>query len=68
MHSMRTLRGVTLLSLMLLLAGCASTCAVTEPVPCEHPLVQVQSNGSMAESLLLYKDAVDRCNALNGVL
>lgn len=53
---------------MLLLTGCASTYVVNEPVRCEHPLVDVRTNGGMASGLLLYKDAIDQCNALNGVL
>lgn len=61
-------RGLLSLPLLLLLTGCASTCAVNEPVRCEHPLVDVRTNGGMASGLLLYKDALDQCNALNGVL
>lgn len=64
---MRTLNGAMLLSLMLLLTGCASTCAVSEPVACEHPLVDLRKNGGLAEAVLLYSKAVDTCNALNGV-
>lgn len=61
-------RGLLSLPLLLLLTGCASTCVVNEPVRCEHPLVDVRTNGGMASGLLLYKDALDQCNALNGVL
>lgn len=55
------------LSLPLLLTACVSDSAVTEPVPCQHPLVGVERNGGLAQGLLDYADALDLCNALNGV-
>ena len=64
---MRTRSGVTLLCLLLLLTGCASNSAVSKPVVCQHPLVNLQSNGGMAEAVLLYYEAVELCNALNAV-
>lgn len=64
---MRTLRGVMLLSLLLLLTGCAGVCAVSEPVQCQHPLVDLKTNGGMAAALDAYASALDTCNALNGV-
>lgn len=56
-----------LLCLLLLLTGCASNSAVSKPVACQHPLVNLQSNGGMAEAVLLYYEAVELCNALNAV-
>ena len=56
-----------LLCLLLLLTGCASNSAVSKPVVCQHPLVNLQSNGGMAEAVLLYYEAVELCNALNAV-
>lgn len=56
-----------LLCLSLSLTGCASTSAATEPVACQHPLVDLSKNGGMAEALLLYYNAVEDCNAANGV-
>lgn len=55
------------LSLPLLLTACASGSAVTDPVPCQHPLVDVKRDGGLAQGLLDYADALDLCNALNGV-
>lgn len=55
------------LSLPLLLTACASDSAVTDPVPCQHPLVDVKRDGGLAQGLLDYADALDLCNALNGV-
>lgn len=63
---MQNLLGGMLLSLMLLLTGCASKSAVNEPVRCLHPQVDVRTNGGMARAVLLYSEAVDQCNALNG--
>ena len=54
------------LSLSLLLTACASDSAVTEPVPCQHPLVDVKRDGGLAQGLLNYADALDLCNTLNG--
>lgn len=54
------------LSLPLLLTACASDSAVTDPVQCQHPLVDVKSSGGMAQGLLDYADALDLCNTLNG--
>lgn len=54
------------LSLPLLLTACASDSAVTEPVPCQHPLVDVKRDGGLAQGLLDYADALDLCNTLNG--
>lgn len=56
-----------LLCLLLLLTGCASNSAVSKPVVCQHPLVNLQSNGGMAEAVLLYYEAVELCNALSAV-
>lgn len=56
-----------LLCLLLLLTGCASNSAVSKPVVCQHPLVNLQSNGGMAEAVLLYYETVELCNALNAV-
>lgn len=64
---MQRLLGGTLLSLSLLLTGCASSSVAVEPVRCEHPVVDVRTNGGMAQALRLYYDALERCNALNGV-
>lgn len=55
------------LSLPLLLTACASDSAVTEPVQCQHPLVDAKRDGGLAQGLLDYADALDLCNALNGV-
>ena len=63
---MRNLLGGMLLSLLLLLQGCASTPVANEPVRCEHPLVQPRTNGGLAKAVLLYSEALDQCNALNG--
>lgn len=63
---MPSLLGGMLLSLMLLLTGCASTSAVNEPVRCLHPQVDVRTNGGVAKAVLLYSEALDQCNALNG--
>lgn len=54
------------LCLALSLTGCASTSAVSEPVACQHPLVDLSKNGGLAEALLLYYNAVESCNAANG--
>lgn len=54
------------LSLVLSLTACVSDSAVTEPVPCQHPLVDVKRGGGLAQGLLDYADALDLCNALNG--
>lgn len=54
------------LSLMLSLTACASGSAVTEPVACRHPAVDVKSAGGLAQGLLDYADALDLCNTLNG--
>lgn len=56
-----------LLCLALSLTGCASTSAVNEPVACQHPLVDPTKNGGLAEALLLYYNALESCNAANGV-
>lgn len=63
---MQNLLGGMLLSLMLLLTGCASTSAVNEPVRCQHPLVDVRTNSGLAKAVLLYSEALDQCNALHG--
>lgn len=54
------------LSLPLLLTACASDSAVTDPVQCQHPLVDGKSVGGLAQGLLDYADAIDLCNTLNG--
>lgn len=54
------------LSLPLLLAACASDSAVTDPIQCQHPLVDVKRDGGLAQGLLDYADALDLCNTLNG--
>lgn len=54
------------LSLPLLLTACASGSAVTDPVQCQHPLVDGKSVGGLAQGLLDYADAIDLCNTLNG--
>lgn len=63
---MQNLLGGMLLSLMLLLTGCAGTSAVNESVRCQHPLVHVRTNSGLAKAVLLYSEALDQCNALNG--
>lgn len=56
-----------LLSLPLWLTGCASDSSVrSDAARCEHPVVDVTKNGGLADALLLYADALDTCNALNG--
>lgn len=58
-----------LLSLLLLLQGCAKAPVVNEvnePVRCEHPLVDARTNGGLVKAVLLYSEALDQCNALNG--
>lgn len=54
------------LSLPLLLTACVSGSAVTDPVQCQHPLVDGKSVGGLAQGLLDYADALDLCNTLNG--
>lgn len=54
------------LCLALSLTGCAGTSAVSEPVACQHPLVDLKKNGGLAEAVLLYYNAVEDCNAANG--
>lgn len=66
---MRNLLGGILLSLLLLLQGCAKAPVANEanePVRCLHPLIDARTNGGLAKAVLLYSEALDQCNALNG--
>ena len=63
---MQNLLGGILLSLLLLLQGCAIAPVANEPVRCEHPLIDARTNGGLVKAVLLYSEALDQCNALNG--
>lgn len=67
MHSLKNLRTGTLLCLLLSLTGCASGSSVSvNAVQCQHPVVDVSTNGGLNQGLLDYADALDQCNILNG--
>lgn len=67
----RSLRGLMLAPLMLLLTACAASPPaplVIQPVPCEHPQIAPYDAAGLAEGIRLYWRALETCNALNGVL
>ena len=64
---MKTLLGGMLLCLLPLVASCASSSSA-EPVRCQHPAVQLDTNAGLVLGLLAYHKAVDQCNALNGFI
>ena len=65
---MRTLRGATMLYLLMFVTGCASTspAPLCAPEKCSTPVVDVSTNGGLVEALRAYQAAIEQCNAKNG--
>lgn len=56
------------LPLLLSLTACASgSGAPRDPVKCQHPTVDVTTDGGLWKGLLDYHETVELCNSLNGV-
>lgn len=55
------------LPLLLSLTACVSPSAAVQPIPCEHPVVDVRTNAGVWQGLVDYHAALELCNALNGV-
>lgn len=53
--------------LLLSLTACASPSVAPEPVKCQHPVVDVTTDGGLWKGLLDYHTAIETCNSLNGV-
>jgi hypothetical protein len=60
--------GLIALLLGLSLTSCASVSDVPEFIPCQHPQVDLSTNGGYAQGLLDYSTALDTCNAINGLI
>jgi len=66
MQFKRILNGVLLLCLVLSVTACASRgIAPVQGVLCQHPKIDVSTNGGLSAAVQSYQEALAGCNALN---
>lgn len=54
------------LFLLVSVQGCATVYSAIEFVPCRHPVIHTSTNGELVQAIVLYADALDTCNTVNG--